>query len=365
MANERVGPDLVMDIRYAGASEIRAVTDHEIKRVEDGSSAIDPARSHLNRILLGPRSQQAALKRLWAEGVGKPARQAERPYVQMVLSASPEFFRNPGHGPGEWNDEVLQRWVETTMKWLRKEYGSDLVHVSLHLDEDTPHLHVLVVPTYLKKPRTPGRQNKGEGEVEFAARRAAAEAAEGVRTVGRSSNAYWKREWARRDARKSCHRSVEPLGIGYGRDFVEEGTPSPRHRTTGKWVREEAARLAVEASRLQEREAVLLAHAEELVRQEQALEARSAEFQRRGWEWADELRTQAEVLEEREMQIAQRERQLSRLFAAISPVLGKVADRLGVGPSLRAICDAIQAAGIEMPEDPIGLQDDDASIGHP
>lgn len=365
MAHERAGPDLVMDIRYAGASEIRSVTQHEIERVEDGSSAIDLTRTYLNRILLGPRSQQAALAELWAEGVARPARQAERPYVQIVLSASPEFFRASGQGPGEWNDEALEVWLETTARWLRKEFGSDLIHVSLHLDEDTPHLHVLVIPTYRKKPRTPGRQKKGEGEAAFAARRAAAEVAEGVRTVGRASNDYWKRNWARRCARKSYHQAVAPLGIAYGRDFVEEGMPSPQNKTTGKWVREEAARLAVEASRLEEREAVLQRAHDELAYKERALHARSAGLESDYRVYVDDLRATARALEAQTAQTAQREKQLARILGAITPLLGRVADRLGVGASLYAIRDAILAAGVSAHTEPVAPPDEDADIGQP
>jgi hypothetical protein len=160
---------LVMTARYGGASEIRAVSEHERNRVPDGSSAIDPGRSHLNRILIGPRpvpgrrpisTQKEALDALYASGVKKPAKQAERPFVQMVLSASSGYFRAPGHGPGEWDPEKLRKWTAKTMRWLKAEYGVDVVHTSLHLDEDTPHIHVLIVPTYQKKPRRPGRRKR-------------------------------------------------------------------------------------------------------------------------------------------------------------------------------------------------------------
>ena len=67
---------------------------------------------------------------------------------------------------------------------------------------------------------------------------------DGVRTAGRSSSDYWSRVWCRRDARKAYHAAVEHLGLGYGRDFVEEGQPSPEHKLTGTWVRETAADIA-------------------------------------------------------------------------------------------------------------------------
>ncbi|MCV2894513.1 plasmid recombination protein [Lentibacter sp. XHP0401] len=246
MAHERDGPDLVMTSRYVGASEIRQLTDHEKHRTPDGSSAIDPMRTHLNKILHGPSTQQEALEKLWEAGVKRPAAQAERPYVQTVISASTTYFRDEHHGPGEWHSQRLEAWLTTTMAWLAAEFGQDLVHVALHLDEDTPHLHILVVPTYDKKARRPGKPFKDETPQEFDARVAVARNTKTQRTAGRSSNKYWSQMSVLRRARQSYHAAVEPLGIGYGRDFVAEGEPSPKRKPTGMWVREETARLAEE-----------------------------------------------------------------------------------------------------------------------
>lgn len=243
MAHGRQGPDIVMTIQPAAASDIQAMTQHELYRTPDGSSAIDPLRSHLNEILLGPRSQQAAVKKLYDDGVAKPARQAEAPFVQMVLSASSDFFRKNDQGSGEWDKAILKRWVKSTMDWLKKEYGEDLIHVALHLDEDVPHLHVLIAPTYPRMPRMPGKQCKDETAEEFTTRKEKALNAEPVRTVGRASNLYWKRNYVKRIARQSYHAAMEILGLGYGRDFVAEGAPSPRRKDTGTWVREQAALL--------------------------------------------------------------------------------------------------------------------------
>lgn len=242
-------PSVVMNIRYVGMSKINAVSDHEKNRTPDGPSAIDPARSHLNRVLHGPATQADALKKLWADGVKEPAAQAETPYVQMVLGASPEYFRDPSQGPGQWDHARMKEWARSTRDWLRAEYGRDCVHISIHLDEDTPHIHALVVPTYDKKPRKPGRRKRGETEEEFEARKRRAEDADAVRAVGRSSNEKWKRNFARRDARKSYAAAVAGLGIDYGRDYIAEGEAGPKHKTTGAWVKEQAAAVAAQKER--------------------------------------------------------------------------------------------------------------------
>lgn len=259
MAHNRTGPDIVMQTRYVSASEVRAVSLHSTDRTADGWSAIDTSRSGQNRVLHGPATQQDALDGMWSRGVKRPAAQSESPFVQMVLSASPGYFRAPGQGPGEWNADKLAAWEAATLEWLRDEYGDDLAHAEMHLDEETPHMHVLVVPTYGKKARKPGRQKRGETPEAFAERVAAAAERPAERTAGRSSNPYWSQPFARRDARRSYHARLEKagLGIGYGRDFIGEDEPSPQSKATGTWVRERAALVAEQAAQIEDDRAAL------------------------------------------------------------------------------------------------------------
>lgn len=252
MAHGRTGPDIVMTVRYVGMPEIKTLSEHEENRTPDGTSAIDPHRSELNMVLHGPKTQLLAIQHLFDdEGVQRPAKQAETPFVQIVLSASPEYFRTDEQGPGEWHAGKLREWRRATMKWLKKEYGDDLVHVSMHLDEDTPHMHILVVPTYSKKPRRPGRRKRDETAEEFEARKASVETAPMIRVAGRSSNSYWKKAWCRRIARQSYHAAVEHLGLGYGKDFIGEDEPSPKRKETGVWVREQAAAIRDEKAQIE------------------------------------------------------------------------------------------------------------------
>ena len=154
---------LVLNIEAAGASEVRAMDSHEHKREPDGTSAIDPLRSHLNEVLHGPvAGPSAALRAVWAAGVKRPNVQAEKPYLRLVVSASPSYFRDPGEGPGTWNADRLADFQREVMVWMRARFGDDLAFASVHLDEDTPHIHALIVPTYERKPRTPGKQKRGE-----------------------------------------------------------------------------------------------------------------------------------------------------------------------------------------------------------
>lgn len=344
MAHGRTGPDIVMTTRYVGASAIRAVTEHEMERTPDGSSAIDPLRSHLNEVLHGPRNQQEAVDNLWDKGVKKPAKQAENPFVQIVISASPGFFRGEGQGSGEWDPEKLQAWKEATLKWLRTEYGRDLAHVSLHLDEDTPHMHILLVPTYDKAARKPGRMAKGETEAAFAARKAAAENAEPVRTVGRSSNTYWKRNYARRIARQSYHEAVSSLGLGYGKDFIGEDEPSPERKETGTWVREQAAKVKEDQATIKEKMASLEEREKLLASEKDEFSKKKKEhFQTLSIQTDEIANAKADIkaekvslegirkdLDEREHKLDRREKGISAVIDRVKTVFSVISTAIGI-----------------------------------
>lgn len=59
--------------------------------------------------------------------------------VEVVLSASPEFFAQST--PSEYED-----WKARSVEWLKKHHGDNLVQIVLHEDEATPHLHAYWVP---------------------------------------------------------------------------------------------------------------------------------------------------------------------------------------------------------------------------
>jgi hypothetical protein len=67
--------------------------------------------------------------------------------VELVLSASPEYFRPdaPEKG-GTWDVASLEPWVEANMAWLDQKYGDRVVSAILHLDELTPHIQAVLVP---------------------------------------------------------------------------------------------------------------------------------------------------------------------------------------------------------------------------
>lgn len=67
--------------------------------------------------------------------------------VELLLSASPEFFDSI-----EKDRRKLAKhpkfldWCKTTREWVASEFGENVVDLSLHMDESTPHFHCLTVP---------------------------------------------------------------------------------------------------------------------------------------------------------------------------------------------------------------------------
>jgi Plasmid recombination enzyme len=67
--------------------------------------------------------------------------------VEMLLSASPEYFRpdNPA-AAGDWETAKLEQFQYAVQQWLTESYGDRIVRADLHLDEATPHVHAYLVP---------------------------------------------------------------------------------------------------------------------------------------------------------------------------------------------------------------------------
>lgn len=67
--------------------------------------------------------------------------------VEMVLTASPEYFRPDDPAlAGYYHPIQLENFQQAVHKWLDEKYGDRIVRAELHLDEATPHIHAYLVP---------------------------------------------------------------------------------------------------------------------------------------------------------------------------------------------------------------------------
>lgn len=66
---------------------------------------------------------------------------------EIVLSASPSYFR-PGRESmgGVFELGRVKAWAAASLAWAKRQWPEQLASAVLHLDEQTPHMHLLVVP---------------------------------------------------------------------------------------------------------------------------------------------------------------------------------------------------------------------------
>ena len=107
---------------------------------------------------------------------------------EIVLSASPSYFR-PGREEqgGAYEVDRAKAWATVALAWARKTWPDQLASFVLHLDEQTVHAHLLVVP----------RVRRDDGSWAL------------------NSKALFDRERLR-DLQTSFGQAVEPLGIRRG-----------------------------------------------------------------------------------------------------------------------------------------------------
>jgi hypothetical protein len=66
---------------------------------------------------------------------------------EIVLSASPSFFRTGHeHVGGLFDVDKMKAWAAASLAWAKRQWPDQLASAVLHLDEVTPHMHLLCVP---------------------------------------------------------------------------------------------------------------------------------------------------------------------------------------------------------------------------
>lgn len=96
----------------------------------------DPAKRGSNRVQVGSGNVEADVR---AGLAGQSPRKNAVLAMEAILTTSPEFFENA-------SAEDKKKWLATSVDWLKREYGKNLVSAVLHLDETTPHLHAVILP---------------------------------------------------------------------------------------------------------------------------------------------------------------------------------------------------------------------------
>jgi hypothetical protein len=70
--------------------------------------------------------------------------------IELVLAFSPEFIK-VGNSYLPDAKEKLRWWKENTTKWVQQQFGDNCQIGMMHLDEQSPHCHFLIIPTEERK----------------------------------------------------------------------------------------------------------------------------------------------------------------------------------------------------------------------
>ena len=71
--------------------------------------------------------------------------------VEVLLSATPTYFRENPDAYGVFDEKKTKAWIDANVKFLKKEYGDNLLSIEVHLDEKTPHIHAFFTPITTKE----------------------------------------------------------------------------------------------------------------------------------------------------------------------------------------------------------------------
>ena len=215
----------------------------------------------------------------------------------------------------------LMEWCRESIKWAQKEHGKEnIVSAVLHMDEETPHLHVSLVPVVSgesKKQRTTKKRaakdkekaEKNGEEVPKKKRRYKKKATvETLRLCADDVMTQW--DLKRRQTEYAV--AMAPFGLERG----EEGSPA-RHKDLAQYYKEQ---YELQRGRLDE----LL---KELAGQEDLVKEKNREILKKDSqirEQEKELNETRSELTEKKNEIARQQQQLDKLL----PLIVKAQDRL-------------------------------------
>lgn len=117
---------------------------HNLRASQKAAPHADPSKRGGNVVLMGPNTApeqvtEAVKGRL---ATVPKVRSNAVLAVEVVMTASSEFFTDKQRGPKDW-----AAWRDNSMQWLRDTFGADnIASAVMHRDERTPHIQAIVVP---------------------------------------------------------------------------------------------------------------------------------------------------------------------------------------------------------------------------
>ena len=127
---------------------------------------VDKTKSHLNEILIDELDFASAkdfdkgysqILDDYYKSIDAKEKKNSVQLMEFVLTASPDFFKTAS--PGQ-----IENWKKEQLKFAQKEFKDNLKFAVFHLDEKTPHLHVMVSVEEKKTVKFKNRYGSGEKE---------------------------------------------------------------------------------------------------------------------------------------------------------------------------------------------------------
>lgn len=133
----------ILRVQKCKGAEIGAMQYHNDREPGKHTNPdIDPTRTRMNREMCPHANYEGEVQaRIDAgySGTRKVRKDAVR-LVEGIVTASPEFFEGA-------SDEEVRGFFDSAFEFCREEFGeSNVVHFTVHMDEETPHAHFGFVP---------------------------------------------------------------------------------------------------------------------------------------------------------------------------------------------------------------------------
>lgn len=133
----------ILRVQKCKGAEIGAMQYHNDREPGKHTNPdIDPTRTRMNREMCPHADYEGEVQaRIDAgySGTRKVRKDAVK-LVEGIVTASPEFFEGA-------SDEEVRGFFDSAFEFCREEFGeSNMVHFTVHMDEETPHAHFGFVP---------------------------------------------------------------------------------------------------------------------------------------------------------------------------------------------------------------------------
>ncbi len=134
----------VAKIKTAGAA--RGKTAHNYRLMDTPNADQERTASHNQEYInTGQADYWSLAEQRIGEAVTRKVRDDQVRAMEVILTASPEWFKRGQNGQAE--DVRGGKWVESNLDFLKAKFGEkNVVSFTLHQDETTPHIHAVVIP---------------------------------------------------------------------------------------------------------------------------------------------------------------------------------------------------------------------------